>query len=76
MRNSSSALSMAIKYAIAAVLVVFAVVPFFWVVSTSFNAAKSLLGAHLIPQHTTLGNYRELLSSSTLYFSKWMLNSF
>ena len=76
MRNSSSALSMAIKYAIAAVLVVFAVVPFFWVVSTSFNAAKSLLGAHLIPQHTTLGNYRELLSSTTLNFSKWMLNSF
>jgi ABC-type maltose transport system permease subunit len=64
-----------IKYAIAMALIVFAVVPFFWVVSTSFNPASSLLGAHLIPSSFTINNYRNLLGSSGLTFGKWMLNS-
>lgn len=67
---------MALQYLIAALLVLFAILPFLWVVATSFNAAKSLLGASFIPQHLTLGNYTDLLSSKTLNFSLWMWNSF
>lgn len=66
----------AVKYALAAVLIVFAVLPFIWVLSTSFNAAKSLLGAHLIPKETTINNYIDLLSNTDLPFAIWMLNSF
>jgi ABC-type maltose transport system permease subunit len=76
MKKHGSAISMAIKYSVAAILIVFAVVPFFWIVATSFNAAKSLLGAHLIPQHLTWGNYADLLTSRTLDFSRWVFNSF
>jgi len=65
-----------LQYLVAAVLVAFAVLPFLWVVATSFNAAKSLLGAHFIPDHLTVNNYADLLSSTTLNFSLWMLNSF
>lgn len=65
-----------IKYLFAAVLVAFAILPFLWVVSTSFNAARSLLGAHMVPKTLTIGNYRDLLSNETLNFTRWMLNSF
>jgi arabinogalactan oligomer / maltooligosaccharide transport system permease protein len=63
------------RYVLAVVLIIFAVVPFIWVVSTSFNAAKSLTSAQLIPTRTTLNNYTDLLSSKTLNFSRWMVNS-
>ena len=65
-----------VKYIFAAILIAFAALPFFWVVSTSLNAAKSLLGAHLIPKVLTLGNYRDLLTTESLNFPRWMLNSF
>jgi ABC-type maltose transport system permease subunit len=64
------------KYLIALVLIVFAVLPFFWVVATSFNAARSLLGATLIPSVLTTNNYRDLLGNPNLSFGKWMMNSF
>lgn len=64
-----------LKYALALVLCVFAVLPFLWIVSTSFNGAKSLLGAHLIPKVFTFSNYTDLLSSKTLNFSMWFANS-
>ncbi|MDR2701771.1 MAG: ABC transporter permease subunit, partial [Spirochaetaceae bacterium] len=43
---------------------------------TSFNPARSLLGARLIPSTLTVNNYRDLLSNTNLFFSKWMFNSF
>lgn len=76
MTKANKVRSYTIRYAIAAVLVVFAVLPFFWVLMTSFNEAKSLLGATLIPAHMSLTNYQELLSSTTLNFSRWLFNSF
>jgi ABC-type maltose transport system permease subunit len=66
---------LALKYVVALCLIVFAVLPFLWVVATSFNAAKSLLGASLIPKHLTIGNYTELLGSKAFSFGRWMLNS-
>jgi arabinogalactan oligomer/maltooligosaccharide transport system permease protein len=63
------------KYALAGCLMVFAAVPFLWVLATSFNAAKSLLGATLIPATLTLGNYVELLTSTAFNYSAWFANS-
>ena len=65
-----------IKYAAALALVVFAALPFFWIIATSFNAARSLLGASLIPSSITVNNYRDLLNNPNLAFGKWMINSF
>lgn len=68
--------SMTLRYIVAGLLIIFAVVPFFWVVATSLNPAKSLLGAHLIPERVTLGNYSDLLNSKSFAFGQWMINSF
>lgn len=68
--------SMTLRYIVAVLLVIFAVIPFFWVVATSLNPAKSLLGAHLIPERVTLGNYTDLLNSKSFAFGLWMVNSF
>jgi len=65
-----------LKYLIALALVIFAVIPFFWIIATSFNPARSLLGARLIPERLTLNNYKDLISNTNLYFSKWVFNSF
>lgn len=67
--------SMAWRYLVAAALVAFALLPFLWIVATSFNEAKSLLGARAIPEHLTLGNYGDLLGSTSLSFGTWLLNS-
>ncbi|MDR0455097.1 MAG: ABC transporter permease subunit [Treponema sp.] len=65
-----------LKYIVALALMIFAVIPFFWIVATSFNPARSLLGANLIPSALTVNNYFDLLSNTNLFFGKWMLNSF
>jgi len=64
-----------IKYSIALVLIVFAVTPFLWIVATSFNASRSLLGATIIPKVLTISNYFDLLNNPNLSFGKWMINS-
>ena len=64
------------KYLVALLLIIFAVIPFFWIIATSFNAARSLLGASLIPKNLTINNYIDLLTNRNLNFSRWMLNSF
>jgi len=64
------------KYFVALLLIIFAVIPFFWIIATSFNAARSLLGASLIPKNLTISNYIDLLTNRNLNFSRWMLNSF
>jgi ABC-type maltose transport system permease subunit len=65
-----------IKYVIALLLIAFAVIPFFWIIATSFNPSRSLLGANLIPSSFTVNNYRDLLSNANLSFGKWVFNSF
>ena len=75
-KKSTKLLIRTIKISIAIILVFFAVLTTFWILATSFNKAQSLLGASIIPKHLTLNNYVELLTSKTLNFSKWMLNSF
>lgn len=68
-------ISYSLKYLLAAILCVFAILPFLWIVSTSFNGAKSLMGTNLIPKVLTLTNYVDLLSSKTLNYSRWFFNS-
>lgn len=63
------------KYIIAFILIVFAVVPFFWIIATSFNATRSLLGASIIPKILTFRNYTDLLGNPNLAFGTWLLNS-
>ncbi|MCL2213869.1 MAG: ABC transporter permease subunit [Treponema sp.] len=74
--QKNRALIAAGKYTVALLLIIFAVIPFFWIIATSFNAARSLLGASLIPKNLTINNYIDLLTNTNLNFSKWMLNSF
>jgi ABC-type maltose transport system permease subunit len=64
------------KYAVAALLITFAIIPFFWIIATSFNPARSLLGASLFPSRFTFNNYLDLLGNPNLAFSRWLLNSF
>ncbi|MCL2270757.1 MAG: ABC transporter permease subunit [Treponema sp.] len=64
------------KYAVALLLIFFAVIPFFWIIATSFNPSRSLLGASLLPSSLTINNYRDLLNNPNLAFGKWLLNSF
>lgn len=73
--RKSKAISYVFKYILAAILSVFAILPFFWIVMTSLNASKSLMGASLIPKMFTLTNYADLLTSKTLNYSMWFLNS-
>lgn len=74
-RKQTRQLVKTVKYVIAAVLIFFAVLPTFWIIATSFNKAQSLLGAEIIPKALTFNNYKDLLTSKTLNFSQWMLNS-
>lgn len=73
--RKSKAISYVFKYILAAILCVFAILPFFWIVMTSLNASKSLMGASLIPKMFTLTNFTDLLTSKTLNYSMWFLNS-
>jgi len=75
-RKYSRLIISGIKYFVAAALIVFAVLPFFWVIATSFNPARSLLGAKLIPSGATINNYLDLLKNPNLSFGTWMFNSF
>ncbi len=69
-------LSYAIRYVIAAVLIVFAFIPVVWVVSASFNPTGSLVSIEIIPQHPSLSNYESVFNNQYYPFLTWLLNSF
>lgn len=69
-------LGYAIRYVIAAVLIVFAFVPVVWVVSASFNQAGSLVTVEVIPRNAGLANYRALLEHQYYPFGTWFFNSY
>lgn len=68
-------LSYALRYLIALILIIFAVAPALWVVSSSLNPAKSLVGGTLIPKHPGFTNYEELLNNEFFPYAKWFVNS-
>lgn len=66
---------LAIRYAIAVVLILFAVVPALWIISASLNPAKSLIGGTFFPQNPGIVNYQELISNPFFPYLTWLLNS-
>ena len=68
-------LSYAMRYLVAAALILFAVVPALWVVAASFNPAKSLTGGTFFPKHPGLINYQQLLQNDFYPYIQWLLNS-
>ncbi len=69
-------LSYAIRYLIAAALILFAVVPAVWVVSASLNPAKSLASGTFFPTNPSFINYDELFNNEFFPYVQWLLNSF
>ncbi len=63
------------RYFVALLLILFAVVPTLWVISASFNPAKSLSSATLIPKDPDLNNYKQLLEDINFPYLKWFTNS-
>lgn len=49
------------------------IVPFIWMLSTSFKPNPEIYTTSLIPQHPTLTNYRNVLEKT--HFPRWFLNS-
>lgn len=68
-------LGMGIRYIIAVILILFAVLPALWIVSASLNPAKSLIGGTFFPQNPGITNYQELLSNPFFPYLTWLLNS-
>lgn len=68
-------LSYSSRYLIALALILFAVIPTLWVISASFNPAKSLGSGYLIPRNPDFNNYKQLLQDINFPYLKWFLNS-
>lgn len=69
-------LGYAIRYVIAAVLIVFAFVPVVWVLSASFNPSGSLVSLEVIPRNPGIANYASLFENAYYPFTRWLFNSF
>jgi ABC-type glycerol-3-phosphate transport system permease component len=67
---------LAMTYAVLIVATAIALVPFLYVISTSFKETRSLFSypPHWIPQNPTTVNYHKLVSDHP--FTRWMFNSF
>jgi len=74
-RRFKRAVSLSIRYGIALILVLFAVLPAIWVVSASLNPAKSLSGGSLFPKNPGFTNYTQLLENPFFPYLQWLLNS-
>src|SRR6266508_2252019 len=59
------------RYPLAALMIVFALLPVLWVVSASLNPAKTLVGASLIPRNLGFGNYDDLINHPSFPYEKW-----
>lgn len=63
------------RYAVAIILILFAVLPALWIVSASLNPAKSLIGGTFFPENPGLINYEELLTNTFFPYLTWLFNS-
>jgi arabinogalactan oligomer / maltooligosaccharide transport system permease protein len=68
-------ISMALRYGIAVILILFAILPALWVISASLNPAKSLVSGSLWPKDPGFTNYVQLLNNEFFPYLKWQLNS-
>lgn len=74
-RQTRRFINQGLKYILATILVIFAIFPAFWVISASFNPAKSLTGGSLWPENAGLSNYTDLLQHEFFPYTTWLLNS-
>jgi arabinogalactan oligomer/maltooligosaccharide transport system permease protein len=74
-RRFQRTVSMGARYVIALLLILFAVLPALWVISSSLNPAKSLVGGTLWPKNPGFTNYLQLLDNEFFPYEKWLLNS-
>jgi ABC-type maltose transport system permease subunit len=64
------------RYAIAMLVVLFALYPVVWMVSASINPVDTLSSAELIPEGATFDNYREIIDNPEASpFMTWLLNT-
>jgi len=68
-------LALIFRIVLAIIMLIFALFPIIWIISASFNPTNSLVGQPLIPEHPTLDNYRELLTSTIHPYKRWYINS-
>lgn len=68
-------LGLLLRYALAIVLIIFAVMPAIWVVSSSLNPAKSLVSGNFWPENPSLVNYEELVTNDFFPYLTWFGNS-
>lgn len=66
-------ITLAFKYLIAAIVLIYSLFPIIWTISASFNSTGSISGQSLIPNPPTLRNYERILDQD---FWLWMWNSF
>jgi arabinogalactan oligomer/maltooligosaccharide transport system permease protein len=64
------------RHVIGLIFVFFALFPIIWIISASFNTVPSLSASRIIPESTTLENYRSLFDDPDLPFGRWLFNSF
>lgn len=72
-KKASFRINLAIKYFIAALVLLFSLFPIIWTISASFNPTSSVSGQELIPNPATLEHYRTILEED---YWLWMWNSF
>lgn len=64
------------RHLVALAAVAFSLWPVVWVVSASVNVVDNLTAARLIPQRTTLDNFREFFTGDPLTpFTRWLWNT-
>ena len=66
-------ITLAVKYLIAAIVLIYSLFPIIWTISASFSPTGSISGQSLIPDPPTLRNYERILAQD---FWTWMWNSF
>jgi ABC-type maltose transport system permease subunit len=64
-----------VRHGVLLLAVAFAIFPFLWVVSASFNVTESMQFQQLIPPKPTLDHYKELLTSGRYMYTTWLWNS-
>ena len=66
-------ITLAFKYLIAAIVLIYSLFPIIWTISASFSPGGSISGQTLIPSPPTTANYQRILEQD---FWLWMWNSF
>ncbi len=74
-RRQRRYVSMALRYFIAFLLIIFAVFPAIWVISAALNPVGTLSNPQIIPDNAKLDNFDTLLNSEYYPFKSWMFNS-